>query len=390
METPLPIRRAALTGRGRVALLWGAALFLLAQVGLNLILVTSWPVRDPEYGRRLAALRQRLLERGPGRPLTLLIGSSRVAMNVRPGLMEVNQTRGGPTVFNFGLCRAGPMLQLRCLRRLLDDGVRPDLVLAELHYALLPWAQGEGGAVGLERLGWSDVQAMAPEFERPGRLRRQWVRAHAAPWYGLNSHLMAQWAPSLLDDEARRKCDEWGVDEWGWLAVPSFREDNPMLPLSARRSILDHLSAAFVPVAGGFRVSDPSRRLLAEMAALCRREGIGVAFLLQPDVFLPRYPPATDRHLDNNYGSIARECGVPVIDLRDGAAADDFVDGSHMTDVGAARYTAVFEAELRPVFKGQPVEDGWPAGQVRPTAEARRRLAERQAGGRTTGHVRSR
>ena len=82
-------------------------MFLLAQAGLNLALFTHWPLRDPEYGRRLSALRQRQAERGPGRPLVLLMGSSRVAMNVRPGLMEVNRREGGPTVFNFGLCRPG-------------------------------------------------------------------------------------------------------------------------------------------------------------------------------------------------------------------------------------------------------------------------------------------
>lgn len=390
MEIPFPPRRTALVGRGRVALLWGVALFLLAQVGLNLTLVTAWPVRDPEYGRRLTALRQRLRERQPGRPLTLLMGSSRVAMNVRPGLMEIHQSRSGPTVFNFGICRAGPMLQLRCLRRLLADGVRPDLVLAEMHFALLPWGKGEDGVIGLERLGWSDVQALAPEFERPGRLRRHWARAHAVPWYGLNAHLLAQWAPSLLDDEARRKTDEWGVDEWGWLAVPTFRADNPFLPLAARREIIDQAGKIFVAVAGGVRISEHSRRMLTELTELCRDEGIQLAFLLQPDVFLPSYSPAADRNLDGIYGRIARECGVPVIDLRDAAVADDFVDGSHMTDVGAARYTARFEAELRPYLQGRPIVEGWPAGVVRPTAEARRRLAERESAARATGHVRSR
>ncbi len=386
MEKTLPPRRLALASRARATLLWAAILFLLAQAGLHVALTTCWPLRDPEYGRRLTALRARQAERGPGRPLVLLTGSSRVAVNVRPGLMEVNHREGGPTVFNFALCRAGPMLQLQCVRRLLDDGVRPDLLLAEMHYATLPWRKGEEGGLAPERLAWSDVRAVAAEYERPGRLCRTWARAHAVPWHGLNSHLLAQWAPSLLDEAARRKCDEWAVDGWGWLSVPVFREDHPLMPPAARRKARQRVSAQLASYAArGYPVSAHTRRMLAELTELCRSRGIRLAFLLVPDVVLPRYSPAADRNIDESYGTISRELRVPVVDLRDGAVADDFVDGAHMTDEGAARFTSVLEAELRPLFEGRPLEERWPAGQVRPTAEARRRLAQREAGGRAAG-----
>lgn len=381
MEKPLTPPRSALAVRGRATLAWAAVLFLLAQAGLNFALFRTWPLRDPEYGRRLVALRQRQAERGAGRPLVLLLGSSRVGMNLRPGLLEVNRPDAdGPTVFNFGLCRAGPMMELHCLRRLLGDGVRPDLVLAELHYSLFCWRVGEHQAIAPERLRWSDVQTLAPEFERPGRLQRQWLRDHVVPWHGLNSHLLAQWAPFLLAPDARRKADEWAVDDWGWLGLPFFREDNPLLPLSTRRESLDNHAPGFVTAATGFPVSDHTRRMLADLADLCRHEGVRLAFVLMPDGFLPRYPPAADRHLDREYAQISRDCGAPVIDLRDGASVDDFVDGVHLTDGGAARFTRVFEDEVLPHIVGQPLDQRWPVGEVRPTAEARRRLAEREAG----------
>ena len=43
------------------------------------------------------------------------------------------------------------MIQLMSLRRLIDDGVRPDLLLVELHYVLLPWAKGEDQSDGVHR-----------------------------------------------------------------------------------------------------------------------------------------------------------------------------------------------------------------------------------------------
>jgi hypothetical protein len=369
--------------RGRAALAWGVALFLLVQAGLNLALLRSWPLRDPEYGRRLVALRQRLAERRPGRPLVLVLGSSRVAVNLRPGLLDVNRLdSGGPVVFNFGLCRAAPMLELQCLRRLLDDGVRPDLVLAELHYSLFCFRVGEHHTITHERYRWSDVQALAGEYADRWRLRRQWLGAHAVPVYRLNSYLLAQWAPSLLDAESRRKRDEWNVDEWGWLCLPAFEDGSMAIPASARREMHELQAAGYGQAATFFPVSDHTRRVVGDLAGLCRREGIRFAFLLAPDAFLHRYTPAADRRLDAEYGRLSRDFGAPMIDLRHGGLAEDFVDGVHLTHQGAARFTRVFEDEVVPHLAAGALEERWPAGEVQPTARARRRQAERENGSR--------
>src|SRR5205823_3969902 len=117
--------------RGRAALMWGLGLCVAAQLGLALALSRSWGLRDPEYGRRLATLRARLAERGPGRKLVLMLGSSRVGVNVRPALLAANQPASGQeaVVFNFGLCGARPVMELLCLERLLADGIHPDTLL---------------------------------------------------------------------------------------------------------------------------------------------------------------------------------------------------------------------------------------------------------------------
>jgi hypothetical protein len=368
MENPV----APAGPRGRAALAWGVALFLLAQAGLNLALHRSWSLRDPEYGRRLVALRQRLAERDSRRPLVLLLGSSRVAMNLRPGLLAVNRRGGdGPVVFNFGLCRAAPMLELHCLRRLLADGVRPDLVLGEIHYSLFCFRVAEHHAVAPERYRWPDVQALAREYADPWRLRREWLRAHAVPAHGLNSHLLAQWAPSLLDPDARRKRDEWGVDDWGWLRVSAFEEGSPITSPETRGEIYEVQASGFVPSAINFPVSDHTRRMVADLTDLCRREGIRFAFLLAPDAFLVRYPPAADRHLDAEYGRLCRDCRAPMIDLRHAGLVEDFVDGVHLTHEGAARATRVFEDEVVPNLAAGALEQRWPAGEAPPCSSAR-------------------
>src|SRR5262245_42443557 len=119
--------------RGRGALLWGAAAFAAAHLVAMAAGEADWAQRHPEFARKLELLRARLDER-PGGPLVLLLGSSRTGCGVRPGRLAGLRAPGGaaPVVFNFGVCRSAPLLELLTLRRLLAEGVRPEVVLAEL------------------------------------------------------------------------------------------------------------------------------------------------------------------------------------------------------------------------------------------------------------------
>src|SRR5262245_4547828 len=99
-----------LARRRRNALAALAALVTLAvvaQVALSTWLECGDPrLRDPEYGARLARLRQRVREQ-PDRPLVVALGSSRVAMGVRPAAVDEPAGPGRPRLFNFGLVGAG-------------------------------------------------------------------------------------------------------------------------------------------------------------------------------------------------------------------------------------------------------------------------------------------
>src|SRR5262245_4077574 len=91
-------RQRALSARGRRALGWGLILFLLGQLALALFVEWGHPeIIDPEYGRRLQLLRERRAE-APGRPLVLVLGSSRTAMGFRPEALPplLAGTHGAP------------------------------------------------------------------------------------------------------------------------------------------------------------------------------------------------------------------------------------------------------------------------------------------------------
>ncbi len=137
--------------RARVAVMSGAALFLLTQLGLGWV-TTAWrpALRDPYYGQKVRLLQQRLAD-APAPSTVVMVGSSRTAYGFAPARLEGRLAReiGRPVVaFNFGLFGAGPATELLTLRRLLDDGIRPSLLLVEVLPPLLAASSGRDCARG--------------------------------------------------------------------------------------------------------------------------------------------------------------------------------------------------------------------------------------------------
>jgi hypothetical protein len=358
-------------------LLWAVGYFAVAQAGLLWALTASSSLRDPEYGHRLSALRQRLAERAPGRPLVVLLGSSRVALGVRPGLLATNERTGGrPIVFNFGLCRAGPLLELLCLRRLLDDGIRPAVVLAELWPVVLPWASGEEQAVSATRLSWTDEQRLAPYLARPGALRRDWLQRHAVPWHGERRHLLARWAPALEGCAPEQNAEWEGLDGWGWLRHPRYA-GNPREAPAARRRRVAETARVLLDTLRDFAVSEMSCRALGEMAEVCARHHIRLAFLLMPGPVAEDSPPDVTGKIEEGCSELSRRLNVSVVDGRGWASRDDFEECVHLSHRGAAQFTRRFGRELGPYFAGRSFAARWPPGR---SPAAGLQTAERPAG----------
>jgi hypothetical protein len=73
--------------RGRAAIFWGIACFLLAQVSLT-IAIERWrpELGDGEYGYRFRNLRRRMKE-APDRPLLVILGSSRASLGCKADVL---------------------------------------------------------------------------------------------------------------------------------------------------------------------------------------------------------------------------------------------------------------------------------------------------------------
>src|SRR3954468_2991079 len=154
----VPLRRER--ARARLALASALACFVAAQ--LAFVLAAEWwqpKLRDPEYGRKLERLRSRLAENPRSRPLIRTLGSSRVSMGIRPDCLPPCAGPEGqtPLVFNFGICRFASLGELLCLRRLLSNGIRPDVVIVEIWPPLLVLDANQVQVLDPNRLSRQDL-----------------------------------------------------------------------------------------------------------------------------------------------------------------------------------------------------------------------------------------
>src|SRR5947209_291775 len=129
------------------------------------------------------ALLQRLAQQPPDRPLLLMLGSSRTLQGFQAECLDgLRDPDGQPyAAFNFGLTAAGPLKEWLCLQSLLDEGVRPRLLLVEVLPSLFnepgPGRMSEESWLAISRLSATDVTRLSRYHSRPGWLWSTWAQS---------------------------------------------------------------------------------------------------------------------------------------------------------------------------------------------------------------------
>lgn len=343
----------------RRALAWGLFFFLAGQAALSLALYGFRPeLRDPEYGRKLNALRKQT-RLSPGRPLVVVLGSSRVAMGLRPAVLDTAESNADstqPILFNFSLLGAGPVMELMCLQRLLSDGVRPKKILIE---CWPPFWHQEGAyaeecRLDINRLTWNDIRCLRPYLSRSRNWFTDCLQAQLCPSFAHRFILLSRWAPGWVAWNSRRD-DSWrGLDGWGWLARPR----DSMTPEEHWRAV-EGARAYYEPVCRDFRLSPISDRAVRDLLELCKREQIPAALLILPESeqFQQWYPKPVRAQVEQYFSELHQSYGVPIVDTRTWMAEEDFIDGFHLLPRSATRYTQRFGREILPrLFITSPPE----------------------------------
>jgi hypothetical protein len=345
--------------RGRIRLARRAVIIFLiaiiaANLGLSLGMDYVFPtVRDPEYGRRLSRLQSRMAEH-PGRPVVLVLGSSRAAMGVRPEFM--NDDPQGPIVFNFAIVGSGPVMEVMTLRRLLADGIRPDGIVLEYWPAFMredgPYA--EEIRIDKHRLLPQDRSFVRDYFADPTHVEAIMTDIRWVPWSSHRLRLVSQTVPGWLPYD-RRQDGPWGkLDSWGWL--PGFDSD-----LSPHERAARHANAAeyYVPLFAAFEITPIADRAFREVIETCRTHSIrmALAWLPESSEFRGWYTPQAMCVGEQYLEAMRAEYGFPLIDARDWVPDRHIADGFHLTQPGAEVLSRRLGSTIREIFpelRGRP------------------------------------
>jgi hypothetical protein len=340
--------------QGRSALLWGLATFAVLQVGLA-VAIEGWlpELRDPSYAYKARRLRRRTGDTHRP-PAVVMLGSSRVEHGLRGQLLEEQlqaETGTRPVVFNFGVSGAGPVIELLVLRRLLAEGIRPDLLLVEV---LPPFLAGQVHSPEVDRLTvdrlWLRELPLASRYGRPlAELRAGWWQSWPVPWYSHRFAILTRFAPLFLPGRS----PAWTFDlddESGW-AAPAV---STVTPESYRRG-LAAAQAEYAPYFIGFRLGGTSCRALRELLDLCRQEQIAAALVLMPEGkdFRDLYPPLAWAEIETFLNGLSWEYGVPLVNAREWVCGEHYSDSHHLLPAGAALFTERLGREcIAPLLAG--------------------------------------
>lgn len=309
--------------RARRCLLAAVAIVVACQLGLSVVLERFKPEwRDPEFGHRL-----REFQKSP-RPdyLVAIVGSSRTQMGLNP---EVFDLPPGVGAYNFAQSGSGPIQELLTLRRLLDAGVCPDLLLVEVLPATLSDRSTVNRVMPSDRFDWRDLNYLAGYREPGASLHAAWLRSRLTPWSESRSVLISRagWG-SLLPTESRRDFLWKQTRPGGWM--PYFFEN---VPADKREAGLQRTHTEYAACLSDLTIDPAARRAHDEILAVATEHGIRVAFFGMPES--PRFrswaSPKTRKTVAVYLDELATKSGQPVADM--GAWSNDetdFADGHHL------------------------------------------------------------
>jgi hypothetical protein len=348
--------------KGKRAIAWWLALFACSQLVLAVYLYRRHPeLKDPVYGSRILSLRKRLAEQ-PGRPLVLILGSSRAMNSIAPAAIPPFSDSSGqaPLVYNFAISGSGPVRMQMTFRRLLADGVRPDRLLVETWPPLWPQhgSFDERDSLDQDDLRWTDVPTLVRYLPNQGEILSRVARNSLTPLICYRSRLLYVAAQSLLPRhqawQIANEMHNWhSFDDTGWLPALNI----PVTPEEKRREV-ERGQVMAKPLLNPLRIHPSSEGALRDLLHDCKSRGIQVALMLLPEHSACRrwYSPQSHELVRAYLGSVSRDYRIPVFDLRDWMSDDAFADFCHMAPQAAAPFSERFGREvLQPWLEGQPL-----------------------------------
>jgi hypothetical protein len=257
-----------------------------------------------------------------------------------------------PLVFNFSRRGFGPMVSLLYLRRILDEGIRPDWIVLELWPVFLNGNNIFGRddeTLDPRRLQWRDRPAVLRDAKDGSTLMRVWLEAQLVPWYWHRSVLLGYYAPTW-GPPVPFGDDFWAAtDEWGWREIPQFGHEK--LERFVERG------KDFKGVLEFLEVTPAAARRIGDFLTVCRDNKIPVSLLYMPESSALRswYPAPIRERIDEYLHGLGTQFGAPLIDARDWMPDEYFGDTHHLTAEGAALFSRHLGEVVGVPVKGEPL-----------------------------------
>jgi hypothetical protein len=342
-------RKARFSRQSHTALAWGFGAFLVFQLGLALAIGFWWrEIGDPECAYKKARLVSRYGKNTGPTTSVWMLGSSRTAFGFLSKTLEDRLARqvGKPAIaFNFGMVGAGPVTELVTLKRLLAEGIRPDLLLIEVLPPLLADQSSqpqEGHWLTAQRFRLSEVSLLEHYGLGGKKLRRNWFASLLVPWYSQRFCLLSRVMPTWLPWQLRK---DWfrAIDDSGWVSSPQ-KVTTP----EQRRHAVERAVHEYGPGLADFHLGGHTCEALEDTLALCRREGIRTTLVLMPEgtEFRSLYPPAVWDQIRTYLDKLCRQYQATVINGRAWVADEDFSDSHHLLPHGATVFTKRLGGEV--------------------------------------------
>lgn len=334
------------------------AVFLLAfgTIHVGLTAVCGWgpaEFHDPLYGEKLSQLRRRMAAAPAGTPLFVVLGSSRAMTGLNARLLErhLNETKSRlAVVYNFAVPGGGPVTELLLLRRLLDDGIRPDTILLEMWPCFfaeqavphnLIWLESHG--LGLKERGWIGEYGPLADPRSVTTTGGLYV-----PWYRHRFALLRRFARGLMPNI------HWGVmsplfDDAGWEPIggqhPSDETYSHYVEIE-KPSVSAYLEPR--------PLSSATCRVVNDFFALTKEHRIRVVLTLFPDASDLRGWCSDEhrRNVMNFLEQAGHDFDLTLIDGHEWLHDEDFFDPVHVLATGADHFTDRFANILTRLDRG--------------------------------------
>ena len=293
--------------RGRIAVVWSLLFFAGLQGDFYPASYFLPPLADGEYGHKLANLRAQLAAKPKGQPCVVMFGSSLTGWGFNPSSMTgLNpDAPGGPVIHNFGINSAGSIAHLMFLRRVLADGIRPDLVLLETEPRFMLRGKNTVASehyLQTPRLQFQDLPVINRYDPKARPLLTEWCGQAWTPWYyhrlDIQLSYLLEWVPRS------QRTDVWDIsDRHGWEGT--LADYSPHRLLTHEDLVMG--TGDFIAGLQAAPDYDPAVRALREMVETCRRRQVPVLFVRMPDNSAMRQlPPATSERVERSM----RTCGA--------------------------------------------------------------------------------